>query len=384
MTGGGQNQHMRVLSLSNSPLDPGLGSGKTVLRWTEGLRRLGHETQAVGGDAIVPWGTRRLPGRRFWMALGGWNRLREDNKKLCPDLVEFYGGEFGFAARVAGIDRHRPFLVAHTNGLELLAGDRAAAPASGMMSGWHRRLDEAAIAGVDAFVAICDLDRDYVVGHGYLPHERTAVVEPGIDPEFLACLEAPLDGRDHAVAFTGSWVGRKDPATVVAVMDRLLIEDGDLKFHVLGAPDARDEILAAFSPGVRSRVMVHGRLSNQEMGRTLSRCKAFLFPSLYEGFGMATAEAMACGCAVVVTPTGFGGSVRHGIEAFVCDFGNVEAFSQAVRRLLTDDELRTRISSGGRDRVRCLDWESQAGKLEVVYLGWLHEWRSNGGASRAT
>lgn len=369
---------MRALSLSNSPLEPNLGSGKTVIRWTEGLKERGHEVWVAGGEDLVPWCCRNLPGRRFWMALGAWCCSRRQIKRLGPDLVEFYGGEFGLAAWAAKGFRRRPFLVAHTNGLELLAGDRRAARAPGRMSGWHRRLDESALACVDGFVAICDLDRNYVVEHGYLPAARTAVVEPGIDAEYLACLEAPLSGREHAVAFTGSWVSRKDPAAVVAVMERRMIEDAGLKFHVLGAPDAREEILQAFSPGVRSRVTVQGRLSNAEMARVLSGCEIFLFPSHYEGFGMATAEAMACGCAVVVTPTGFGGSLRHGVEARVCDFGDVAALSESVRLLLADGRERCRMASEGRARVGGLRWDTQVRKLEAMYLQWLEEKRSAG------
>src|SRR5215213_9665201 len=60
---------VRILSLSNSPLDPTLGSGKTVLRWSEGLRRHGHECHVLGSDSLLapPWS--RRPGKRFWLAL---------------------------------------------------------------------------------------------------------------------------------------------------------------------------------------------------------------------------------------------------------------------------------------------------------------------------
>ena len=91
---------MRILSLSNTALDPLLGSGKTVLHWTAELRARGHECRAVGGDGLRPqwW---RGPGKRFGVAWGGWRELQRQERAFRPELVEFYGGEFGWASALA-------------------------------------------------------------------------------------------------------------------------------------------------------------------------------------------------------------------------------------------------------------------------------------------
>ena len=106
------------------------------------------------------------------------------------------------------------------------------------------------------------------------------------------------------------------------------------------------------------------------MVNVLERAKVFLFPSLYEGFGMATAEAMACGCAAVVTPTGFGGSLVNDTEALVRPFQDVDKLSDAARQLLSNRVLRDNIAQAGRKRVSELTWSRQVDRLDAAYRQW--------------
>lgn len=380
---------MKIASLTNTPLDRALGSGKTVLAWSEGLRSFGHEVAVFAPESFY----RPISGGKLRRL-----KMRLDARMLSShllagnyDLIEFYGAEFGLL--IDGLARlpraHRPLLVAHTNGLELLA---AAVPhsvsepkkhrwlrrmAAAVLNGWLAGVDRKAFARVDTFAAICKADVDHVVRHGIQPADRCAVIEPGIDPAFLAASwDRP---KRHWLAMLGSWTSRKDPETTVTVVTWLLRTDPELEFHVLGAGWARDQFRSEFPPEVRERVHVHPRLEQHEMVDVLSQSKVFFFPSLYEGFGMATSEAMACGCAVVVTPTGFGLSIRDGVDGRVCAFREVEGMERCIRDLLADDALRQKMATDGRKRVEGLTWEAQVRRLESVYLGWLG--RLNGGAS---
>jgi glycosyltransferase involved in cell wall biosynthesis len=98
-----------------------------------------------------------------------------------------------------------------------------------------------------------------------------------------------------------------------------------------------------------------------------NRSRIFLCASRYEGFGLPSVEAMACGAALVTT--GNGGSADyaiHGRTALVCDPGDVTALADSVERLLRDDELRVRLATQGMEYVReHLDWDASAEKLEA-------------------
>jgi glycosyltransferase involved in cell wall biosynthesis len=231
-------------------------------------------------------------------------------------------------------------------------------------------MDYLAFSKADAFVAICEADVKFVVQQGIQPSDRCAVVEPGIDEAYL---NAPwLRSKKPWLVSLGSWTRRKDPESQVQVVTALFNQIPDLQFHVLGASGEKENIFAAFDETFKSRIVVHPRLTDAGMVEILSQAKVLLFPSLYEGFGMATTEAMACGCAVVVTPTGFGECVGDGVDGFVCNFRDTDAMTARCIQLFADERIRTRLITAARARVHNLSWHEQVKRLEAIYRQFIH------------
>lgn len=373
---------MKIAAVSNTITDQSLGSGKTVVAWCQGLRDLGHEVQIFSPTSFYkqwPMGK----GKRF--------KIRFDAIKLKPtllernyDLIEFYGGEFGhLISQLSAIPRqNRPLLIAHTNGLELLErSTRQSAIASnrtnilnqlfsGFIESKLATWDEWAFSKVDGFAALCKADIDYLVKNQIQPVERCALVATGIDDTFLNS-DWQHEKRNWLISF-GSWIDRKGKNSIINVTSNLLLNNPQLEFHVLGAASAARTIRDSFDPLLSQRIVVHPRLSTEGLVKILSHSKVLLFPSLYEGFGMAIAEAMACGCAVVVTPTGFGLDIRSGIDGYVCDFNDTNTMQKCCQVLLNDDSLRTQITLAARKRVAELCWSRQAAQLEAIYLHWIN------------
>lgn len=372
---------MKILSLTNTPLDLALGSGKTVIAWSQGLRDLGHEVDVFPPQSFYhPWP--RDSGKRIKMRIDA-KCLAETILANKYDLVEFYGAEFGLLVdKLSRVNRDsRPLLVAHTNGLELLASESVVKTNSNLNTSTLQsigasilhpviaRIDRLAFAKVDAFAAICEADKNYVVNHKIQAIERCAVVEPGVDQVFLSSLwHRP---KKQILLSFASWTSRKDPQTLVRVVTTLLTQILDLEFHVVGASGYKQEILSAFPEHLQSRIVVYPRLSQIDISDVLTQAKVFLFPSLYEGFGMATTEAMACGCAVVVTPTGFGETIRDGVDGFLCNFQDVDMITARCSLLFADDELRQRLITAARERIMNFSWPSQVQKLELQYKQWV-------------
>lgn len=369
---------MRILTVSSCPLDPMLGSGKTRLRWSEGLRGLGHEVDVMEpGDFELWHGARRAI--RFRQAVGAISAVLSRIRRQRYDLVEFFGGEFGLVTRRLAQLRERPFIVAHTDGFELLASERERAylPLRGPIDHlrwWlrehaHDRLSAAAFEHADAFVTGCELDRKRATEMGMFSMDRAAVIAPGIDAEYLAV--TPRKNREPRIAFTGSWIPRKGIGLLVRVMNEVLSVRPHVQLDLYGTRHPPGVILDGFAPEVRKRITVFGRLTNAQIAERLSSAAVFLFPSQYEGFGMALAEAMACGCAPVTTPTGFGGELIDGREAIVCAFDDESRVRTAVLALLDDAGLRARIAGAARIRVEGLSWDTQIANLDRTYRSWL-------------
>lgn len=370
---------MKIAAVTNTPLDPSLGSGKTVIKWTQGLRDLGHSVKVFSPpDFYRPFPGNDGTGRSIKIRL---DALRLKNILLGSgfDLIEFYGAEFGPLIDLLSKEPRlkRPLLISHTNGLELLAkslpSSHVVKPKSvsvkHLFSKWIQpfinHYDLQAFAKADCFVSICKADTDYIVANQIQPLNHCATIEPGIDNEFLASnWQRP---KQPWIVTLGSWTERKDPTTIIKVVSSLLQHHLLLEFHVIGASGSASAILQAFPQDLRGRIVVHSRCAVEEIVDLLTQCTIFLFPSLYEGFGMATAEAMACGCAVVVTPTGFGADLSDGVDGFVCSFQDAAAMLFRCEQLLVNENLRQTLAQAGRKRVRDLAWSGQVRKLELFY-----------------
>ena len=369
---------MDLLSLTNCPLNSILGSGKTVLSWTQGLQELGYAVDIGSPQDYEFWPQLNGRVKKFRQALGAWNFIQQRLRTNQYDLIEFYGDEFWLATQQLSNQTVRPLLVAHTNGLELLDYQRSQTynPNPSRLKRWfnqqtHARFSKISFAKADAFVSLCELDCKYVLNLGLYPTDRAAVVEPGLDEEYLSLPFIPQ--KQDRIAFMGSWIARKGINNLITVMTNVLTQYPKAQFDIYGTGHPSETIHAEFSENLRHRITVHPRLTNQQIAEGLSKAKVFFFPSQYEGFGIALAEAMACSCATVTTPTGFGAELKSGQEAIQCDFNNLDAMEHAISTLLNDDDLRLTIAHQGWQRVQSLRWDRNIQKLASIYQEWVKE-----------
>ena len=118
--------------------------------------------------------------------------------------------------------------------------------------------------------------------------------------------------------------------------------------------------------GIERHVVCPGRLAREDLKLLYSNADLFVFPSLYEGFGMPVLEAMACG---VPTITSAGSALPEvaGDAALLVDPENAVVLGQAMVRLLSDQELRERLRAKGLEQVQRYTWRKAATKTFALY-----------------
>jgi glycosyltransferase involved in cell wall biosynthesis len=103
-----------------------------------------------------------------------------------------------------------------------------------------------------------------------------------------------------------------------------------------------------------------------------ARAQAFVFPSLYEGFGLSPLEAMAHGTPVLTSGVSSLAEVFHG-AALLVNPENVFDIARGIRQILTDRALRERLICSGHERARQLSWKHAARAVREAYGAILRE-----------
>ncbi len=223
--------------------------------------------------------------------------------------------------------------------------------------------------------------RDIVSALG-IPAERIHVIYNAVDGSLqqvrdAAALERVRDAHritEDFVLYFGGFDERKNVARIVRAFQAArssfhrpcqLVLAGSLNLvgqHPL-YPDPRPLVRQL---GLENQVIITGRISEEEKGALYSAASAFVFPSLYEGFGIPVLEAMACGTPVITSNSSALPEVA-GDAALTVDPSSVEAIADAMIRLINDAELREEMKRRGSRRVREFRWEASALKTLDVY-----------------
>ena len=169
------------------------------------------------------------------------------------------------------------------------------------------------------------------------------------------------------------WIGTQEQRkNVQAVLDAFAMvsqDHGDVSL-VLHGPNGW--LGAEVAEGIERRglekrtVVSEGSLSRREVNSLYSAAEAFVFPSLYEGFGLPVLEAMACGTPVI-TSNCSALPESAGDAAILVDPHDHDALAAAIRRLLDDEGLREELRVLGRERASRFTWAATARRTWSVY-----------------
>jgi glycosyltransferase involved in cell wall biosynthesis len=219
-------------------------------------------------------------------------------------------------------------------------------------------------------VTVSEASRAQIVEHLGVPAERVRVVPLGVDVDRFRPDPAVARVPGRLVTTASADVPLKGLHTLVDAVAKVRTER-DVRLVLIGS--ARTDGPAADLVARRSLDdVVHfaGRLSQPELIRQLREAEVAVVPSLFEGFSLPLAEAMACGTPVVTTTAGALPEVAgpDGEAALLVPPGDVDALARAIRRCLDDAELRARLGAGGRERVLSrFSWRAAATGTAEVY-----------------
>jgi len=106
--------------------------------------------------------------------------------------------------------------------------------------------------------------------------------------------------------------------------------------------------------------------TEQQMAQLYYNAEMFVFPSLYEGFGMPILEAFAYDCPVVLSNTSCFPEIAQQAGLYFDPY-QIEDVALKMEQVLTDSQLRNGLIKSGRERLTCFSWEKSAKKHMEIY-----------------
>jgi glycosyltransferase involved in cell wall biosynthesis len=112
-------------------------------------------------------------------------------------------------------------------------------------------------------------------------------------------------------------------------------------------------------------IILTGYLTDSELVALYQSANCFIYPSLYEGFGMPPLEAMACGCPTIVSNTSSLPESCGDASLFI-DPNSTESIKNAIIELIGNSSLRLKLIEEGKKQVKKFSWEKSSKKLTEI------------------
>jgi glycosyltransferase involved in cell wall biosynthesis len=357
------------------------GVGTYIRNVVRTLGRLDHETEyfLLGSPVKVqeigplPSNFQTVPLLSPEHSVKGYREFRNALKKLDCDLVHI--------PNLFSVPRLLPcpYVMTVHDMLEHMSRPRQ----QGVWRGLYFQLTKRILAGAARIFAVSNFTRNEIEKLFEIPLNHIEVVYNAIDERFLHGHATPADraliAQRYQVAYPFLlYAGRISPHKNVlrlieafSALKTELEKDQlwpELKLIIIGDdlsgnPDLRRTVVRS---GVQNDVRFLGFVPIEVLRIFYDEAKVFVFPSLYEGFGLPPLEAMAHGTPVITSNVSSLPEVV-GNSAVLVNPENVFEIMRALHRVLTDRTLRDRMKERGYQQAKRFSWEISVRRVLSVY-----------------
>jgi glycosyltransferase involved in cell wall biosynthesis len=245
----------------------------------------------------------------------------------------------------------------------------------------YMRLVERAAHNATLIITISQHAKQDMIDTLRLPAERIRVTylaagdeyKPISDPTTIARARARYGVGERYIFYLGGLDQRKNVQQLVRAFAHLYkqLEQPDLQLLISGNPDKQkgpffpDPRPVAAELGISDQV-IYRFVEDEDKPIMYSGASLFVFPSLYEGFGLPPLEAMSCGAPVVCSNRTSLPEVV-GDAAISIDPDDTHALVEAMRCVLTDSTLRDNLRERSLQRARQFSWRKTASETLAAY-----------------
>jgi glycosyltransferase involved in cell wall biosynthesis len=226
----------------------------------------------------------------------------------------------------------------------------------------------------DKIITVSNFSESEIMRHIKINRDKIKVINNAVNTDIFKALNgnAPNDINkklvppEKYILYVGNIKFHKNIKNLILAYEHLLnkgITDcylvivGEKERFIAADSNIRDTIN---SPSKLSeKIIFTGYMKIDDLSVLYNSASLFVFPSLYEGFGLPPLEAMACKCPVVVSNTASLPEVC-GDAAYYVDPHSVDSIAEGIQNVLSDNTLRESLIKRGLERVKLFSWERSA------------------------
>ncbi len=200
-------------------------------------------------------------------------------------------------------------------------------------------------------------------------HEAPRAIFRPINFAETAEIRERLRVEDDFLLFVSTLEPRKNLLTLLKAFDQILRHTSFRpQLVIAGGQGWLMEETFSFinTAGIKEHLRLTGFLEDEELRALYSSCKAFVYPSLYEGFGLPPLEAMACGAPVIASRIpALQETLRD--AAILIEPVDVDGLTKSIIELFENDERRRALSAAGPEHAAQFSWEKAAHQTYEIY-----------------
>lgn len=214
------------------------------------------------------------------------------------------------------------------------------------------------------FVAVSENSRRDFIAHYKVAPDRVQTIHCGVDPATfhrasrsqMQSVTQRYELPEKFFLYVGSIEPRKNLKTLLKAM---LDYQGEENLVVVGAAGWLNDDLRKLMKAAGSNVKALGYVPLDDLPALYSRATAFVYPSLYEGFGLPVVEAMACGTPVITSANSSLQEIGEGAALLLQDPLDAAELTRALERIVGDAAFAAHLVESGNERARQFSLERQ-------------------------
>lgn len=191
-----------------------------------------------------------------------------------------------------------------------------------------------------------------------IAEEKIEVVRSGVDTKLFKPKNVEKNRGKFVVLYAGRFADSKGLGYLIAAMTKLKNENVELRL-VGGKNENLSKLIERL--GLTGIVKILPKIAYEKMPEVYNGADCFVMPSLYEPFGKAVLEAMACGVPTVFSRnSGLAEVFVDERDCLLVEPGNEGAIVEGILRVMNDSTVRRRIVRNAAEKVKEFDWQKTA------------------------